>query len=88
MQLDGFTSGSMDMGMPSFSHKKRVPTQLVNVKEHGAAGIGVIGHMHLAVGQVPDQPAVNGAEQQLAPFRLLPGRLHMVRIHLILVPLK
>ena len=35
--------------------------------------------MHLAVGQVPDQPAVNGAEQQLAPLRLLPGALHMVQ---------
>jgi len=44
----------------------RIPLQGVDVEEHGARGVGVIGDVGFAAGKFPDQPAVHGAEQQFA----------------------
>ena len=56
----------------------RVPLAGVDVVEHGARGVGAVGHMHLAVGQLPQQPGVHRAEQQLAAVRQLTRSLHIV----------
>ncbi len=42
------------------------PAALVDVVEQRARGVGGVGDVRLAAGQLPDQPAVDGAEQQLA----------------------
>ena len=39
-----------------------VPAQVLDVIEHGAAGVGVVGHVHPAAGELPDEPGVHGAE--------------------------
>ena len=56
-----------------------VPLQLVDVEQHGARGIGIVGHVHAALGHVPDQPGVDGAEQQLPLLRLFTGAGHVVQ---------
>ena len=45
-----------------------VPIELVNVKEHGAARVGVVGRVDSAVGQIPDEPGVHRAEAQFSAF--------------------
>src|ERR1700761_709544 len=55
-----------------------VPLALVDVVHQGARGVGVVGDMHLAAGEVPDQPGVDGAEQQLALLRTLACALDLV----------
>src|SRR5690606_8650723 len=56
----------------------RVPVQLVNVVEQGARGVGVVGDVGLALGHLPDQPAVDGAEQQLAAPCTLAAALDVI----------
>ena len=43
-----------------------VPLQCVDVEEHRAGGVGVVGDMDLAARQLPDEPRFDCAEQQLA----------------------
>ena len=38
----------------------------MNIEEQGARGVGVVGDVNLAASEFPDQPGINGAEQQLA----------------------
>ena len=48
-----------------------VPVQGDQVHQHGAAGVGDVGHVHAApgaAGEVPQQPGVDGAEDGLAAF--------------------
>ncbi len=48
-----------------------VPVEGVQVHQHGAAGVGDVRHVQPAArpaGEVPQQPAVHGAEDGLAPF--------------------
>ena len=56
-----------------------VPLQLMDIKEHRAAGIGEVGGMHGPVRQVPHQPAVDGAEQQVARLRAPSGSGDMIQ---------
>ena len=56
-----------------------VPATLMDVEEHGPARIGVIRRMHLAAGQVPDQPGIDGAEQQIAHLRSLARTGHVIQ---------
>ena len=51
----------------------------MDVEQHGAGSVGVVGDVGHAVGQLPDEPGVYGAEQQAAGLRLFPGALHMVQ---------
>ena len=47
----------------------RVPLHGVQVHQHGAGGVGHVGDVHAAVGtagQVPDDPGVHGAEEDVA----------------------
>ena len=50
-----------------------VPLQGVDVEEHGTRGVGVVGHVDLAARQLPDEPRLDRAEQQLAALCALTG---------------
>ena len=50
-----------------------IPLQRVNVEEHGTAGVGVIGDVDPAAGQLPDEPRFHGAEEQPPGFGLGAG---------------
>ena len=56
-----------------------VPLQRVNVEQHGAGGVGHVGDMDFAAGELPDQPAVYGAEAQFAGLGLFAGAGHVVQ---------
>ena len=51
----------------------RVPAAGADVVEQRARGVGGVGGVRAAAGQLPDQPGVDGPEQQLAPRRPLAG---------------
>ena len=55
-----------------------VPVQGMDVKEHGAGGVGDVGGVHGPASELPQQPGVHRAEQNLPPAGLFPGPLHMV----------
>ena len=48
-----------------------IPLQSMNIKHQCTGSIGIIRNMNLTAGQLPDNPAVNSTEQQLACFRTL-----------------
>ena len=48
-----------------------IPLQSMNIKHQCTRSIGIIRNMNLTAGQLPDNPAVNSTEQQLACFRTL-----------------
>ena len=56
-----------------------VPLQAVDVKEHGAAAVGKIRGVDPAPGEVPQQPAVHGAAEQLPCLRPPPGARDVVQ---------
>ena len=56
-----------------------VPVQRADVIQHGAAGVGAVGDMHSAAGQLPDQPCVHSAEQDLPCLGALPRTGHIVQ---------
>ena len=49
----------------------------MDIKKHGAAGIGVVGDM--PAGELPDQPTLHGTEQHLAPFGPAADAGHIVQ---------
>ena len=49
----------------------------MNVKQHRAAGVGFIGGVQRAAGQVPQQPAVHRTKQQFPAAGLVGGAGHM-----------
>ena len=50
----------------------------MDVKEHGAGGVGDVGGVDGPASELPQQPGVHRAEQNLPPAGLFPGPLHMV----------
>ena len=56
-----------------------VPLVAVHIEQQGARGVADIRGMYRASGQLPDQPAVNGAKRQLARFGLSPRARHVVQ---------
>jgi len=40
-----------------------VPVERVNIEDQGAAGVAVVGHVPPAAGEPPDEPGVDGAEE-------------------------
>ena len=54
-----------------------IPLQRMDVEQHRAGGVGDVGHMDLAAGELPDEPAVHGAEAELAGLGLLAGAGHV-----------
>ena len=72
------TAGGLDLRQQAFRHVQQlqqllVPAEIVNIVEHGTAGVGLVGDVDLSAGQLPDQPGVDGAEKQLALLRPLSG---------------
>ena len=55
-----------------------VPLQGVDVIEHRARGVRAVGDVHSAARQLPEQPRVHGAEEQLAVLRLFSRTLDVV----------
>ncbi len=49
-----------------------VPFQRIDVEQHRPGGVGDVGHMDLAACKLPHEPAVHGAEAELAGFGLFP----------------
>ena len=39
-----------------------VPLQGIDVKQHGAGGVGIVGHMYGTLCELPDKPGLNGSE--------------------------
>ncbi len=60
-------------GMPNNFSRSVIPAVFDDVVEHGPRSVGPIGDVFFAAGQVPDQPAIHGAEGQFAGLGLLPG---------------
>ncbi len=56
-----------------------VPPELVDVKEHGPGGVGVVRGMNPPAGEIPDEPGVHGAEPQFSTLRPLPGAGNVVQ---------
>ncbi len=76
--------GGFDLGQHGAGHRQEaeqvlVPGQVVDVVHQGAGGIGIVGDMGLAIGEFPDEPGVDGAEEQVALLRLLPGPRHLIQ---------
>ena len=51
--------------------ERRVPLQGMDIEQHGTAGVGIVRHMGLPAGQVPDKPAVHRSCAQFSPLRPL-----------------
>ena len=49
--------------------KLLIPLKRVDVEEKGTGRVGIVGDMDAALGQLVDEPAVNGTEAQLTFFR-------------------
>jgi len=56
-----------------------IPFTRVDVEQHGARRVAVVGHVACAARELPDQPAVHGAEGELAPFGLRARALDVVK---------
>ena len=55
------------------------PSTAPGCQKHGAAGVGVVGDVGLSAGELPHQPGVHGAEQEISGLRPGPSPLHMVQ---------
>ena len=64
--LDGRTSGRSAAGIAELFEDPVVPAAVFERIEHRARRVRGLGHMHLAAGQVPDEPRVDGSEGELA----------------------
>ena len=73
----GHGAGQHLHGHPQSAAKFLVPAQPVDVKEHGAGAVGIIRNM--LAGEVPDEPAVHRAAQQLAPLGPGPGAGNVIQ---------
>ncbi len=51
----------------------------MDVEQHGPRGVGVVGDVHLAAGEFPDQPGIDGAEHQLAFAGALAAAFNVVQ---------
>ena len=56
-----------------------VPFQGVDIEQHRAGGVGDVGHMDLAAGELPDKPGIHGAEAEFSGLGLLAGAGHVVQ---------
>ncbi len=77
--LEGRASGIRLAGMRRASSSSLSQLAGVDVEQHGARGVAVVGGVHRAAGEVPDQPAVDGTEGQLAALGLLAHTGHVVQ---------
>ena len=61
----------MLIGMPQTLAELLIPAQAVNIKQHRTRAVGIVRHMRAAAGEVPDEPRVHIAEQQVAALGAL-----------------
>ena len=47
-----------------------IPLQLVNIIHQGAGSIGIVGYVHLATGELPNNPGINSTEKQATSVSL------------------
>ena len=71
--IAGFHLGHHGAGNVEQAEQLVVPLHGVDVEEHGARGVGGVGGMDTAAGELPDEPCVDGAHQQLAVLGSLTG---------------
>ena len=45
-----------------------VPFQLADIEDHRTRRIGIVGHVNLPFCHIPNQPSVNGAEEEVPCF--------------------
>ena len=57
----------------------RIPAHIVDVEQHGAAGIRDVGCMHATARERPNQPGVDGAECELSLLSKLARALDVVK---------
>ena len=62
-----------------FTEDLIVPGQGFDIEEHGPGSVGVIRHMHPALGELPDQPGLHGPEKEPAFPCLLPRPVYMLQ---------
>ena len=55
-----------------------IPCLLIDIEDHGAAGIGVVSGKRPAGGQTPDEPAIDGAEEKFPGLSLGTGTWNIV----------
>ena len=77
-------AGRMDGGQHAVRHLQRVqqqgvPGMVPDVEQHGARGVGHVRGMHGAPCQLPQQPAVHGAERQFAALGHLARAGHLIQ---------
>ena len=56
-----------------------IPFARVDVEEHRAAGVRVVGRMHAPLGEIPDEPRIHGAEQQVARLRCFTRAFNVIQ---------
>ena len=71
--------GQHGAGNAQLPQQPLVPLEGVDVVEHGARGVGVVCGVYRAVGQLPQQPGVHGAEQQISALCFFPGAGYVVQ---------
>ncbi len=71
--------GQQAVGNLIQSQQFGVPIQLVDIEQPRATGVGVIGGMHLATREAPDQKTIHGAESQIPRLGVTPGTVHVVQ---------
>ena len=69
--------GKDGLGNAEELKQEGIPAPLVDVVEHGPAGVGHIRRMHGAVGELPNEPAVHGAEAELPRLGADAGAGHL-----------
>lgn len=60
------------------AHQVGIPLAGVDVPQQGARGVGYVGHVQAAARELPHQPAVDGAEGELAARGAFAGTVHVV----------
>ena len=76
--LDERTSGSSARGTFEQRAAAPRPTPGVDVEQHRARGVGDVGDVQPAAGQLPDQPGIDGAEGELAALGPVARAGHVV----------
>ena len=56
-----------------------IPGEGMDIEQHGPGGVGVVRHMDLAPGELPDEPGLHRSKEQLSGTGLLPGARYMVQ---------
>ena len=51
----------------------------MNVEHHGSRCVGIIGHMNLSIGKLPDKPCLDSAEKQLSRLGFFSGPFNIVQ---------